>query len=275
MPRSLLIAGLFVFSASGVLAGEGPQRGRSDRNPDTTDSLVEIETTGGRKLVGHLEPDSDTRAVYLRSEQPGIVLRSRVPGSTIRRIGRYDGSQVLRLDRSTQRQPGISRPVDVEAPSTLSMQSVSATHRRVQTLRIEAWPENRDSDAEHDGLRLVVTPLSTQGVPVAVRGTLSLKLIARRFSGVRIDDTVGVVEEWSRQLTTDDFGPNGAVIDLPFRKFDPERDLDVIPVGLLQARLGISGQGCFDAPPVEIWLRPTSYIRDELQFHTGQRLLFR
>jgi hypothetical protein len=79
----------------------------------------------------------------------------------------------------------------------------------------------------------------------------------------------------SRQLSTSDFGPNGATVDLPFKKLDPERDLDVIPVGLLQARLGISGQGSFQAPATELWLRPTSYLRDELQLHTGQRSLSR
>lgn len=84
---------------------------------------------------------------------------------------------------------------------------------------------------------------------------------------------MSVVEDWTRQLSPSDFGPNGATVDLPFRKLDPERDLDVIPVGLLQARMGISGQGSFQAPATEFWLRPTSYLRDELQLHTGSRLL--
>ncbi len=159
------------------------------------------------------------------------------------------------------------------APPSVPLQRPSAVNGPVQSLRVEAWPENWDRDAALDGLRLLVTPVTAQGAPTAARGTLTVQLIARRFSGVREDDTVSVFEEWTHQLSPSDFGPNNATVDLPFRKLDPERDLDVIPVGLLQARMGISGQGSFQAPATEFWLRPTSYLRDELQLHTGSRLL--
>ena len=273
MPRSLLIAGLFAFAASMAVAAEpSPQRERAARS-EPAGTLVEIETTSGRKLVGHLDPDSDTRTVYLRSERPGIVLTTKVPGSTIRRIGPYDGSKVLRIEGPSITQRESRGPSALPAPPSVPLLQTSAISGPVQSLRVEAWPENWDRDAALDGLRLLVTPVTAQGTPVAARGTLTVQLIARRFSGVREDDTVSVVEEWSRQLSPSDFGPNGATVDLPFRKLDPERDLDVIPVGLLQARLGISGQGSFQAPATEFWLRPTSYLRDELQLHTGSRLL--
>ena len=274
MHRSLHIAGLIIFVASVTVAAEpAPRRAGDKTNPECTNTLVEIETTSGRKLVGHLDPASDTRTVQLRSERPGIVLTTKVPGSTIRRIGHYDGSRVLRLDGPPPSHYNARGSEVIESPPALPVQLASTTSDRVQTLRVDAWPENWDRDAALDGLRLLVTPVTAQGAPVAARGTLTVQLIARRFSGVREDDTVSVIEEWSRQLSPSDFGPNGAIVDLPFRKLDPERDLDVIPVGLLQARLGVSGQGSFQASATEFWLRPTSYVRDEQQLHTGSRLL--
>ncbi len=273
MPRSLLIAGLFVFLASVTIAAEPSQRQRGTRGAIPKDTLVEIETTSGRKLVGHLEPNSDTSTVYLRSERPGIVLKTRVPGSTIRRIAPYDGSHVIRIEGSARQQCATRRPSALPAPRSAPLQQTSAVSGRVQSLRVEAWPENWDRDAALDGLRLQVTPVTAQGVPVATKGTLTVNLIARRFSGDREDDTVDVIERWSRPLRASDFGPEGAIVDLPFRKIAPERDLDTIPVGLLETSLNISGQGTFQAPSTEFWLRPTSYIRDELQLHTGSRLL--
>lgn len=257
MPRCFLLGCLFVFATSAAVADE------------TTDTLVEIRTTSGRKLVGHLEPQSDTRTIYLRVERPGMVLRTRVPTAQLRRIGPHEGSHVLRIEGSGRREKPVADETD--APPQPLLQQASAHSNRVQTLRVNAWLENWDHDATLDGLRLLVTPLSIEGRPVATRGTLNVQLIARRFDGVRINDTVHVVDSWSRPLTPDSFGPEGAIVDLPFQKLDPERDLDVIPVGLLQASLGISGQGTFEAPVIEFWLRPPSYIRDELQLHTGRR----
>ena len=214
---------------------------------------------------------SDTRTVILRSERPGIVLKTRVPGSTIRRIGPYDSSHVLRIEGSATKQRTTSRPSALPAPPSVPLQQTSAVSGRVQSLRVDAWPENWDRDASLDGLRLQVLPVTAQGVPVATKGTLTVKLIARRFSGDREHDTVDVVERWSRPLRASDFGPEGVIVDLPFRKIDPERDLEIIPVGLLETSLSISGQGTFQAPATEFWLRPTSYIRDELQLDTGSR----
>jgi len=274
MPRSLLIGALFIFTGSVTLAAEPSlPRENAALNPVAADTLVEIETASGRRLVGHLQPDSDTRTIVLRGERPGIVLTTKVPASSVRGIGRFDASRVLRIegvDMATKSRD-VGSPPSMPVPPHQHLRQASEASGLIQSLHVDASPANWDRDADLDGLRLRVTPVSAEGVPVAARGTLNVQLLARRFSGVRNDDAIEVVEEWTRQLSSDDFGPTGATIDLPFRKLDPERDIDVIPVGLLKARLGVSGQGRFEAPAIEFWLRPTSYIRDELRLHTGSR----
>lgn len=279
MPRSLLIICLLTLPGSVAAAADQQSRpprdsssardtvrsnqrgearsgnGRVAPRPAGTGGLVEIITTDGHTLVGHVEPQSTMRTVYLRSEEPGIIIRSIVPRSSIQHIGHHDRSRILKLD-------GAKAPATSEAASRGG---------RVQSLRVQAWPENRDRDADLDGVRLLVTPLSATGRPVVTHGNLTVRLIARRFNGQREHDTVDVVEEWSHRLTAQNFGPDGAIVDLPFRRLNPERDLEVIPVGLLQAELSVAGEGVFAAPTVEFWLRPPSYIRDELQLHTGSR----
>lgn len=255
---------VFHLLVSAVFA-ESPRTPRLSTDADSP--LMAIETIDGRTLVGHLDSPNDAEVVHLRTERPGIVLRSHIPRHQIRHIRPYDDSHVLRIEGQRP-----TRPFIPPQPSPrLIPPRVEPVSTRVDVLRVRAWVENWDRDAEPDGLRVLVSPLSETGRMVAANGTLTAELVARRFDYNRERDRLGVVERWSRQLTVRDFGPQGAIVDLPFNRIEPNRDFDLIPVGLLSVRLGVPGDGLFEAAEYDVPLRRPSYIRDELQLHTGSR----
>ncbi|WP_166831149.1 hypothetical protein [Thalassoroseus pseudoceratinae] len=230
-------------------------------------SLMAVETLDGRTLVGHLEPTPDAATVHLRTERSGIVLRSQIPRDRVRQIRPYDDSHVLRIEGQASQRPFIPP----QPSQRLVLSDVASEAEPVDVLRVRAWVENWDRDAEPDGLRVAVLALSKTGRPVSVNGSLTAELVARRFDYNRERDRLGVVERWSRQLKVNDFGPQGAIVDLPFNRIEPNRDFDLIPVGLLSVSLGVPGEGLFEAAEYDVPLRRPSYIRDELQLHTGSR----
>lgn len=266
MSRVIVLAFCLVVCASAAEGNEPGRRPRqsADRLPPGT--LVQVERTDGQILTGHLEVASNETTVLLRSELPGIVLRTAIPRSHIRRIRRYRPAPGFEVQRPRAERPGFPRG------------RFDAVHRqsfdgRVQSLEVRAWPANWDEDAALDGLQLQVVPLNAAGEVVPVAGSLNVQLVARGFNNYRERDTVKPVERWSRKLETREFTRDGAVVNLEFDRIDPEKDLNLIPVGLLNVELGVSGQKVFRASQAEVWFRPPSYIRDELQLHTGDRRL--
>lgn len=257
---------LLLLSVASVESAEEPRTSDSE----TESSLMAIETIDGRTLIGHIDSQNDAKTIHLWTERPGIVLRSHIPRDRIRTIRPYDDSHVIRIEGQESRSSFLP-----PEPSPQFIQPAAAVHvpvsETVAVLRVRAWVANWDRDSEPDGLRVVVLPISKSGRLVPVNGSLSAELVARRFDYIRERDRLGIVERWSRQLTPRDFGPQGAIVDLPFDRIEPNRDFDLIPVGLLSVRLGVPGEGLFEAAEFDVPLRRPSYIRDELQLHTGSR----
>lgn len=156
--------------------------------------------------------------------------------------------------------------------------ALHADRRAVQSLHVQAKLANWDDDVEPDGLLVRVTPLDWSGHVVPVDASLDFRLLGlpQRYTGgqkARRSEPTTRLGEWSRRLRVHDFGADGAFFKLAFRGFDPGRDFDVAPEGLLTARLGVSGVGVFEASDEFVVLRPTSRVRDELQLRTGRRFL--
>lgn len=256
---SRVLAFLCCLTIPILVLADGPRRRDRGREIPRPGTLVRVEQTNGPTLTGHLDPSTNDRTVVLRSELPGIVLKTRIPRNSVRSVRNYTAPANAEVPFADRRRP------------VLPDERLANRDTRVRSLEISAGPINWDEDAAIDGLRLYVLPLNTAGEIVPAGGTLNVELVARRFSNYREDDTISAVERWSRQIKAKDFGPDGAVVDLEFDRIEPEKDFNLIPVGQLNVEYGISGQKVLRATQVEVWFRPPSYIRDELQLHTGSR----
>jgi len=157
---------------------------------------------------------------------------------------------------------------------------VAVADARVRSLGIIAIPANWDDDAEDDGLRVEVLPLDARGRLLPINGRLSFKLTGgavaththqRRVGGFR--SAFPEIGTWNQEVKPEDFGPHGAVYNLPFRNIRPQFDSRLASEALLYGRLSVSGQGVFEVSDANVELRRLSRFRDELQLHSGRRIL--
>ena len=118
--------------------------------------------------------------------------------------------------------------------------------------------------------------LRADGELVPVNGQIDLFLLGEieRATGVVGNPTLPQfreLERGSQLVKTGDFARGAAMYQLPFRQFHPDFYFDVARQALVNARLGVPGQGLFMASDANVQLRGFSRIRDELQMKTPQR----
>jgi hypothetical protein len=138
-----------------------------------------------------------------------------------------------------------------------------------RSLRITTVVTNWDSDLDVDGLLLRVEPLNGWGQMTPVDGDLNVQLVTetRLATGGRIiprNDPFPITERWSVPIRALAFDADGLVVKLPFRRFHPERDVDIAPEALAVARLRVPTVGTLDASDAHVVLRPVSRFRDDL-----------
>ncbi len=68
-----------------------------------------------------------------------------------------------------------------------------------------------------------------------------------------------------------DFSRGAAVYQLPFNEIFPEQEFNLVPLGIVTARLGVATQGAFTASESDVVLRRPSYLRDQLQYTYDRR----
>jgi hypothetical protein len=123
----------------------------------------------------------------------------------------------------------------------------------------------------------VVRPLDATGRIGPISGQIELTLYGQDIRRSNVLDLqpppFPVLGRRSFQVRSSEFREDGVVVELPYAQRNPEFDLHIFPEGLLQARLGVPGQGVFDAADAWVFLRPPSVIRDQLEFQTGRRFL--
>ncbi len=228
---------------------------------------VVLRLSDGRVARGVLDSEPSSDHVVLATSTDGIEVRSRFAADRVLSILAADefdrDNGTILLDGAA---PGPRRP------------TASAARRpRVRSLSIAARVANWDADPEIDGLLVHVVPLDDDGEVVPVDGTLNFELTLQQFATRRQlpwrrrDRPFFTSDRWSVPLRASDFGLHGAYVRLPFKQAHPEIDLDVAPNGLLRGRLGVRGQGVFEASDADVRLRRFSRFRDELEQLTGQR----
>ena len=248
----------------------------------TAPRSIVVVLRDGRTVAGELDPQTDADRLWVRRAVDAVVLRSGFAWLEI------DGIVVEAetVPPEKFRQQALSEPIPPgpEDQLILVAQSlapplppapVSLVRGRVRTLEIRAYSANWDGDAESDGLRLHVMPLDDQGRIVPVDGQLDSVLIGQDVRRSYVLDLqppeFPELGRWSHTLRAVDFGEAGAIVELPYSSRHPEFDRHLLPDGLLTVRLGVAGQGVFDASDDWVWLRPFSIIRDQLQFVTRHR----
>jgi len=147
---------------------------------------------------------------------------------------------------------------------------------RVAAFNMNAHVANWDRDAELDGLIVHLYPVNSYGEIVPVDGKVELRLIGQRYReldwlGRNNREKFPELEHWSKLVRKSDFGPDGAIIKLEFRRIRPEFRPELAQEALLTGSLGVAGQGRFDASATDVVIRPPSRFRDELYLRSRNR----
>jgi hypothetical protein len=146
-------------------------------------------------------------------------------------------------------------------------------------MRVTAWLNSWDRDAEPDGLELLIQLLDKTGRPIEAPGSYTARLVGlpKEFTGgqstlKRTRKTVEL-EKWGDRIRSTRFEEGTLRVRLPFRRFDPNLALDIAAYSLLEVEYGIAGKGVFKVSIADVLVREPSFFRDELQLRTGRRVL--
>ena len=254
---------------------------------------VAVVTESGRVISGEIDERTTERHLWLRHDEARIVMASPVRWSAIS-TARLDGEA---MDVSAIKQvwphlmssvPGgfLSQSELAEAPSqgATPLQSIPSPAGelarmhdgrragRVRSIEIGAFLVQLDRDVEPDGLELYVSAVDSFGRAVPVRGNLVARLVGQQNElytpRVSFDD----LQRWSEAVRPADFRDGSACYTLRFRNVRPEFDWELMPCALLNVRLGVYGQGNFEAT-VPVAIREFNPMRDELQQYRDSRFL--
>ncbi len=168
-----------------------------------------------------------------------------------------------------------------ELPASIAAATATGARSQasVRSLQFFTQAANWDDDVAIDGLLIHVRPVDASGHMVAINGTLDVKLIGlTQTLGGQVQQgrspvEFPVLETWSQPIRQSDFTSEGAVYRLEFRRYQPDQDVNVEPIGLTNARLSVPSVGTFAATEDLTWLRPYSQIRDLHQMYRGTRIL--
>ncbi len=256
--RSLVISVLLTLPAATVLA----------------DKLVTVETSAGRRVSGLIDARTNRSLLWLRTETSRVALTRAIPWTDIARA--WDAQQPLTT--------AALRKLSDTARTALAEEFIRRKHRpgsaantratdpvgRVQSLEAEVTLTNWDRDVEPDGYEVRIFPLDAARQIVPVNGNLSMRLIGEHVLGRGPNLRHRELQRWSERVRAGDFGAWGAVYRFPFQIVNPAEDPQLGPNGLLNIRLGVPGQGNYEASnPTR--LRKFERIRGRLQLLEGRR----
>ncbi len=246
-------------------------------------SVVTVQTVDGRELTGQIDSKTDAESIWIRREEENIVLTTAVAWSSIS-AARLDGEPVevakladLASELVTEGPVMLLAHHVVDSPREVGVipavsykPVVQALPGPVASLEIEAFLVNLDRDVEPDGLEVLVAAVDVHGQSVPVRGNLYVRLWGDRDVGqvgrVRFED----LQRWSQPVRPTDFEEGVASYSLRFRTVHPEFDWDLMPYALLNVRLGVYGQGNYEAT-VPVQIREFNPFRDRMQLYERSR----
>ena len=241
-------------------------------------AAVTIQTADGRELRGEIDERTTDETLWIRQEEEAIVLATSVDWSAV--AGAAIDGEAIDTAALFAQWPQL-QSVGPARKLSETMELVASGEqrrlplqiaRRIVAIEIEAFLINMDRYVEPDGLSLRIAAIDVDGRPVPVRGSITARLVGERdelrTGRVRFEE----LQRWSQSVCLEDFEQGVANYPLRFRTVRPEFDWELIPVALLNVRLGVVGQGNYEASiPVE--LRQFNPFRDQLQQFERSRFL--
>jgi len=282
----IIPAAVLLIFLSGAISSE-PLAADERWRPDEP---IELLLRDGRRVIGTVDGRSSHDLLWLNTRMAGVELASRYPWDDVVEIAQ--GPTPLSVDElltqlDSAKLPAIPERPGLEGPgSTVLIQNAPGAEdllpasppltARVQALQIDARLANWDADAPADGLLVTIYPQTSLGDWTPVRGNLDLWLLGEvwprpeqpyRYPRSGFQE-LGRASHLVREV---DFSHGPATFQLPLRHVHPEAMHAIATYGIVHARLGVNGQGVFEAADSFVRLRQASPTRDRLQLFHGQR----
>lgn len=246
------------------------------RGAEPPRALVTLED--GRTITGLLDDATDKEALWVRLSEPRIRLAVSFPWDEVSTI-KVNGTQVTEDEILAAPEeflaawPKFFLFEEQESLAAAFDNEPTADQRRAVATSFAARLANWDRDVEPDGYEIAVRVLDEYGQPMAVRGTLSARIVGERNGGPgtpTVPSVPMVLDRWTERIDVEQFVGGQAVFRLPFRKIAPERELDIQPGGVLEIEVGAFGHGRM-AASAAVPLRQFNAIRDRYEQSTGSR----
>lgn len=240
---------------------------------------ITVRTHGGRSYTGFVDRETSPTHLSLRIERGRAALWYPIPWSQIE--GAMHEGRDIRTDELRELAARIQssrhvvlqprhRPAKREAPPPAPPSPAA--------IAIDAQLANWDADVESDGILLWLKVNDDAGNTTAARGTLEVELLAplaRKYHEVPQGRgySVELIERWNVNVTEAQFRSGEVRIRLPFGTLHPQFDSGIDLLGLVHARLAVSGHGVFEQSLDGIPLRPFAPTRDALLDNEGRYFL--
>ena len=234
---------------------------------------VKVQLQDGRVLDGEVDPRTDADSLWLRFQYSSLSLSSPYAWSRIVTVQvgqkRLSSEEFRELSGTL-----INNDVPIESRAANRAQNWIILPRsnrrangaaRVASLWATARLANWDRDAEMDGLEVCIVPRNLRNELIRVPGNWRVTLVARNHQPPRNSSDFPELGKWSVRVDAGDFHDGCAVYRFPFRRSaDPQTDLSIRSIGLVQLQFQAFGHGLFKAEtPVQI--RSQDPVRRDLQ----------
>jgi hypothetical protein len=262
--------------------------------------VLTVHAASGRTFAGQVDPRTDEQTLWLRAGKPKAFVVRPIEWRSVVSIEAKGQQHTADEFRRLIAQPdwqwadqvparGLpknsvapSEPVEVNpqphetATAEIQFSSEPPAIGPVRTLHIDAFAGRWQAGTETSGVVLHVQPLDDWGQLVPVLGTLTVELIGQGYTNGVSGQAFPQLGRWSFVLDPHEFGPNGAVVRLPFQALHPDfrRGTRVNPFGLVHAQLSVAGEGVFAASADFVRIRPYSPLRDGLEQYQPHRRFF-
>jgi hypothetical protein len=231
---------------------------------------LEVTTADGRVLSGEVDRQSNKQTLWLRLSQDNIILTTAVPWTDVV-SATLDGQAIpvaeIVDDLAKYATSAPQAFLTQYEPIQIETQTVSRQIKpKIATIQVEAGLANLDRTVELVGF----AAFDTNGNVTPYRGTLNARLIVQRtnFHTGRI--SFDEFQRWSIRVGEKNFYDQIAQLSLPFHRPSPDFDWELCPSAILNVRLGVPGQGNYEAS-VPVTIREINPLRDTMQNWIGTR----
>lgn len=232
---------------------------------------IDARLHDGRIISGEIDSRTDETHLWLRRGSDEIEIQSGFPWSQLQSVNAAGKALstdelrtlALRSGVAPARAFAINKSLPKPHIATAFVNDISA--EQVRSVDIEVGLARWDAFVSASGLTVTIRPRNSAGALAPLRGELTLTLYGNVWSGNRYPDHHSGVRELARAhhiVRAEDFVHGPPTFQLPFDRDHPEFNQLIEPYGLVHARLGVNGQGVFEASDAFVRLRPFSPLRD-------------